>query len=175
MAVIPVVDGLFHHVIEHEGRLWPHYGRFITLDRGRTIEHTWASEATKGLESVVHITRETWDGKTCVILRHTSILDDEAGRGHEAGWTWLLSTLAQRFEGGSRGDDRRYIARQSRGCSRHGQIFWRARNTRTEIDGIRMIPHTLLIEVLCGESRISSVMTVTIAFSRDSLRASPTT
>ena len=38
-----------------------------------------------------------------------------------------------------------------------------------------MIPHALLIEVLCGESRISSVMTVTTELSRDSLRASPTT
>ena len=52
----PVVDGLFYHVVKHEGRSWPHYGRFIRLDRGRTIEHTWVSEATRGLETVVTIT-----------------------------------------------------------------------------------------------------------------------
>src|SRR6266853_925316 len=50
------LDGLFYHAVKHEGRLWPHYGRFIRLDRGRAIEHTWMSEATKGLESVVTIT-----------------------------------------------------------------------------------------------------------------------
>lgn len=102
VILAPVVDGLFHHVVEHEGRLWPHYGRFITLDRGRTIEHTWVSEATKGLETVVHVTLEPRDGKTHVTLRHTGIPDDEMGRGHKDGWTWLLSTLAQRFEAGAR-------------------------------------------------------------------------
>ena len=52
----PVVDGLFYHAVKHEGRSWPHYGRFIRLDRGRVIEHTWMSEATRGLESIVTIT-----------------------------------------------------------------------------------------------------------------------
>ena len=52
----PVVNGLFYHAVKHEGRSWPHYGRFIRLDRGRTIEHTWVSEATRGLETVVTIT-----------------------------------------------------------------------------------------------------------------------
>jgi len=28
----PVVDGLFYHVVKHEGRSWPHYGRFIRLE-----------------------------------------------------------------------------------------------------------------------------------------------
>ena len=43
----PVVDGLFYHVVKHEGKSWAHYGRFIRLDRGRAIEHTWVSEATR--------------------------------------------------------------------------------------------------------------------------------
>jgi predicted GNAT family acetyltransferase len=85
VILAPVVDGLFHHVVEHEGRLWPHYGRFIALDRGRTIEHTWVSEATQGLETVVHVALEPRDGETHVTLHHTGIPDDEMGRGHEAG------------------------------------------------------------------------------------------
>jgi len=52
------VDGLFFHSVKHEGRSWAHYGRFIRLDRGRTIEHTWMSEGTRGLESIVTITLE---------------------------------------------------------------------------------------------------------------------
>ena len=52
----PVVDGLFYHAVKHEGRSWPHYGRFIRLERGRLIEHTWVSEATRGLETVVTVT-----------------------------------------------------------------------------------------------------------------------
>jgi uncharacterized protein YndB with AHSA1/START domain len=98
VIVNPVVDGLFYHVVEHEGRAWPHYGRFIHLDRGRAIEHTWVSEATRGLESVVSITLKAANGRTDVTLRHTNVPDDEMGRGHEAGWTWFLQTLRERFD-----------------------------------------------------------------------------
>lgn len=51
----PEVDGLFYHAVEHRDRLWAHYGRFIALERGRTIQHTWMSEATRGFESIVTI------------------------------------------------------------------------------------------------------------------------
>ena len=94
----PVVDGLFYHVVLHEGRSWAHYGRFIQLDRGRTIEYTWVSEATRGLESVVTITLAGRDGGTDVTLHHANIPEDEMGHGHEQGWTWYLSVLAERFE-----------------------------------------------------------------------------
>ena len=94
----PVVDGLFYHAVKHEGRLWPHYGRFIRLDRGRAIEHTWMSEATKGLESVVTITFAPQGENTEVTLHHANVPDDETGRGHEGGWTWYLTVLAERFE-----------------------------------------------------------------------------
>lgn len=29
----PAVDGLFYFGVKHEGRTWPHYGRFIQIDR----------------------------------------------------------------------------------------------------------------------------------------------
>ena len=48
------VDGLFYHVVKHENRSWPHYGRFIRLERGRAIEHTWVSEATRGTRKRRH-------------------------------------------------------------------------------------------------------------------------
>jgi uncharacterized protein YndB with AHSA1/START domain len=92
------VDGLFYHVVGHEGRGWPHYGRFIRLDRGRTIEHTWVSEATRGLESIVTITLAPHDLGTEVALHHANVPDDEMGRGHQEGWTWYLGVLAERFE-----------------------------------------------------------------------------
>ena len=58
-----VVDGLFYHSVKHEGRSWPHYGRFVRLERGRTIEYTWVSEATRGLESLVTITLVPGQGR----------------------------------------------------------------------------------------------------------------
>ena len=97
--VNPVVEGLFYHAVLHEGRSWAHYGRFIRLDRGRTIEHTWVSEATKGLESIVTITLTPRSGSTEVTLRHTNLPDDDLARSHQGGWSWYLDTLARRFEG----------------------------------------------------------------------------
>ena len=92
------VDGLFYHVVKHEGRSWAHYGRFIKLERGRAIEHTWVSEATKGLESIVSVTFAPRDGGTEVTLRHSNVPDDEAGSEHRNGWAWYLDVLNQRFE-----------------------------------------------------------------------------
>jgi len=92
------VGGLFYHVVKHEGRLWAHYGRFIQLERGKTIEHTWMSEATRGFESVVTVTMQPEGGGTKVTLRHANLPDDDMGRQHEGGWKWCLDTLAERFE-----------------------------------------------------------------------------
>jgi uncharacterized protein YndB with AHSA1/START domain len=88
------VDGLFYHAMEWEGTTWSHYGRFIALERGRRIEHTWMSPATKGLETVVHITLEPKGDETLLSLRHTGVPDDEFGRQHAQGWTWITDALA---------------------------------------------------------------------------------
>ncbi len=92
------VDGLFYHSVRHEGRSWAHYGRFIRLERGRAIQHTWVSEATHGLETIVTIALAPRDGVTEVTLHHANVPDDDLGRGHEAGWTWYLNVLAERLE-----------------------------------------------------------------------------
>jgi uncharacterized protein YndB with AHSA1/START domain len=93
----PVVDGLFYLAVKHEGRIWPHYGRFTQMNRPRLLEHTWMSEATKGAESIVTITMEARGEETEVTLRHSGVPDDELGRQHEQGWSWMLSALADGF------------------------------------------------------------------------------
>lgn len=93
----PVVDGLFYHAVHHEGRKWSHYGRFLRLDRGRLIEHTWMSEATLGLESTVTVTLEPKGKDTLLTLRHADLPDDPMGRQHEEGWTFITGALADRF------------------------------------------------------------------------------
>ena len=94
----PTVDGLFYHAVQHEGRSWAHYGRFLRLERGQTIEHTWVSEATRGLESIVTITLAARDGATEVTLHHANLPDDDLGHSHQGGWTWYLDMLTKRFE-----------------------------------------------------------------------------
>jgi uncharacterized protein YndB with AHSA1/START domain len=90
-------DGLFYHCVSHEGREWAHYGRFVALDRPRRIEHTWVSEGTRGLESVLTVTLEP-DGKaTRVTLRHAGVPDDDFGRQHGEGWSFMLDMIEKRF------------------------------------------------------------------------------
>ncbi|HYA34439.1 MAG TPA: SRPBCC domain-containing protein [Candidatus Binataceae bacterium] len=95
VIVNPVVDGLFYIAAKNQDRIWPHYGRFIQLDRPRKIEFTWVSEATKGAESVVTLTMEPRGNDTEVTLRHAGVPDDEMGRKHKDGWAWILSMLEQ--------------------------------------------------------------------------------
>ena len=90
----PVVDGLYYLAIKHEGRVWPHYGRFTKLERPRVVEFTWMSEGTKGAESVVTVTLQPRGDQTEVTLRHTGVPDDELGHQHKEGWTWILNALA---------------------------------------------------------------------------------
>jgi uncharacterized protein YndB with AHSA1/START domain len=88
------VDGLFYYAVKHEGRIWPHYGRFLQINRPRVVEYTWMSEATKGAESIVSVTMESRGDETEVTLRHSGVPDDEMGRRHKEGWTWVLNALS---------------------------------------------------------------------------------
>jgi len=91
------VDGLFYQAVLHAGRSWHHYGRFIKIDRPHAVQHTWVSEATKGLESIVEVTFQPSGAATEVTLRQTGIPDDELGRRHREGWDSVLSKVADRF------------------------------------------------------------------------------
>jgi uncharacterized protein YndB with AHSA1/START domain len=95
VIVNPVVDGLFYFAVKHEGRSWPHYGRFLQIERPRLVEYTWMSEGTKGAESIVTVTMEARGEQTEVTLRHSGVPDDEMGRKHKDGWAWVLSALAE--------------------------------------------------------------------------------
>jgi uncharacterized protein YndB with AHSA1/START domain len=101
--VQPVVDGLFYHFVQFEGHDWAHYGRFVTLDRPSRIEHTWVSEATRGLESRVSLTLDSQEDGTLVTLHHENLPDDDMGRRHREGWGFVLDAIALRFARQSRG------------------------------------------------------------------------
>jgi uncharacterized protein YndB with AHSA1/START domain len=92
------VDGLFYLAMTGLGRVWPHFGRFVRIERPRMVEYTWMSEGTQGLESTVEVTFEARGGATEVTLRHSGVPDDEMGRKHAEGWGWVLSQLDERFK-----------------------------------------------------------------------------
>jgi uncharacterized protein YndB with AHSA1/START domain len=91
------VDGLFYFTVEHEGRNWAHYGRFVRIERPGLVEYTWMSEATQGVETLVTVTFLPLGDETEVTLVHSGVPDDEMGRRHADGWKWMLDMLAERF------------------------------------------------------------------------------
>ena len=96
--VNPKVDGLFYLAMEHQGRIWPHYGRYLRLEKPRVIEFTWMSEGTEGRETVVTIELVARDGGTQLTLNHAGVPDTELGRGHQQGWTAIVAELAKALE-----------------------------------------------------------------------------
>lgn len=94
----PKVDSLFYSMYQLEGREVAHYGRFLVLDKPHKIQHSWVSEATGGLESLVTLLLEPGQGKTRVDVHHENVPDDDAGRHHINAWKYVLSKMATRFD-----------------------------------------------------------------------------
>lgn len=95
--VQPVKDGLFYLCMVNEGKDWPHYGRFVRLDKPKLIEYTWVSPATYGVETRVRITLKPKGAGTQFSLRHTGLPNDAMGRGHQEGWDYFVEALADNF------------------------------------------------------------------------------
>ena len=95
----PVADGLFYWAHENSGRVFPHFGRFLRVDRGKLVEYTWMSEGTHGLESTVSVSFEARAGGTQVTIVHRGLPDDTGGRDHERGWTHFLGALEKATNG----------------------------------------------------------------------------
>ncbi|HEX4824031.1 MAG TPA: SRPBCC domain-containing protein [Candidatus Polarisedimenticolaceae bacterium] len=105
------VDGMFYFGMEQKaaqehtgvmpltlpGELLGHFGRFVAVDRPRSVEHTWMSEYTHGIETTVSVTFEPCDGGTNLTIVHRGLPDDERGRKHETGWNFLLSRFEKEF------------------------------------------------------------------------------
>jgi len=87
------VDGLFYWGHEHAGEVYPHYGRFLKLERGKLAEYTWMSNNTHGRETTVSVSFEPRAGGTQVTIQHRGLPDDEDGRDHEEGWEYFLARL----------------------------------------------------------------------------------
>ncbi len=87
------VDGLFWWTIRGNA----HYGRFTAMERGARLEHTWMSNNTAGLETMVEVTFAPRGGHTLMTLVHRGLPDTNQGRGHEKGWTFFLEGVQAHF------------------------------------------------------------------------------
>jgi len=90
----PKVDGLFYWTIKGNS----HYGRFTEMQRPARLQHTWMSNNTAGLESMVTVTFTKEGTGTRMTLMHTGLPDTNPGRGHEKGWTFFVGGFAEQFQ-----------------------------------------------------------------------------
>jgi uncharacterized protein YndB with AHSA1/START domain len=90
----PKVNGLYYFLrITDEGNHFPHYGRFVVLDRPRKIQLHWMSKHTEGLESVVTVDFVQKGEDTLLSINHANLPDSDKGRMHETGWNHFLGQL----------------------------------------------------------------------------------
>jgi uncharacterized protein YndB with AHSA1/START domain len=91
----PTAGDLFYVCMIYQGNQYPHYGRYLRVERDRTLEFTWMSEGTKGKESVVTVTFAP-DGKgTKVTLAHEGLPDEANAKDHEGGWAELMDAMTK--------------------------------------------------------------------------------
>lgn len=91
------VDGLFYIEMPWRERIYPHYGRYLKVERPRLLEFTWVSEGTQGKESVVTIELTARGAQTELVLSHEGLPTGEAGESHRGGWTEFLESLGGRL------------------------------------------------------------------------------
>ncbi len=96
------VDGLFFFATAKDPS-WPHYGRFLAVDRNRRVQYTWMSPFTNGLESIVTVTFDKQGADTLLTLTHAGLPDDDHGRLHDDGWNSCLGTFVEQLAARSKG------------------------------------------------------------------------
>jgi uncharacterized protein YndB with AHSA1/START domain len=93
------VDGLFYFLTGkgEKGEGYPHFGRFIAVERNRRLQYAWMSPFTLGRESVVTVTFEKKGDETLLTLNHANLPDDDMGRAHDEGWKQCIGVFADQF------------------------------------------------------------------------------
>jgi uncharacterized protein YndB with AHSA1/START domain len=91
------VDGLFFVDMKYEGKLYPHYGRYLRLEAPSLVEFTWMSQGTRGEETRVRIDIDAKGAESEIRLTHEGILDEKEAKSHEGGWSEFLDILAKRL------------------------------------------------------------------------------
>jgi uncharacterized protein YndB with AHSA1/START domain len=81
------------------GSAGAHFGRILKLAKGRSLQYTWMSRYTRGVETTVTVDFKKHAGGSLMTLRHTGLSNDAYGRSHSAGWDQFLGMMEKHFKG----------------------------------------------------------------------------
>jgi uncharacterized protein YndB with AHSA1/START domain len=91
------VNAPYFFETHYNGARYPHYGRFLRLERDRLVEMTWLTGAggTNGAETVVTVVLAPRGSGTQLILTHKGFADEGANKQHREAWPIVLDHLEQ--------------------------------------------------------------------------------
>jgi uncharacterized protein YndB with AHSA1/START domain len=97
----PELDSAFFFETLDEGQRYPHYGRFLHLEKDRLVSLTWLNAALDGAETIVTVRLEPKGSGTLLHLSHEGFPNERFRDETGAAWQLVLEPQDEAISGRS--------------------------------------------------------------------------